>query len=189
MDLLQWLKYFLIKRTSGCDIKDENFSNKELTEELHKPKKRKVHSPFIENIWDVDLVYMKLIKKINKGFRFILCVIDIYSKCEWDIPLKDKKGMTITNAFQTILDESNCKLNRIWVDKCREFYNRSMKSWLKNDIIMYLAHNEGESVVTEGFMRILKNKIYDCMTSIAKNMYIDKLDDIDNKYISIYGTY
>ena len=54
---------------------------------------------------------------------------------------------------------------------------------------MYLAHNEGESVVTEGFIRILKNKIYDCMTSIAKNMYIDKLDDIDNKYISIYGTY
>ena len=101
---------------------------------------------------------MKLISKFTKGFRFILCVIDIYSKYEWDIPWKDKKGMTISNAFQTILDKSNCKPNRIWVYKCREFYNRSMKSWLKNDIEMYLAHNEGEPVVTEGFIRILKTK-------------------------------
>ena len=64
---------------------------------------------------------MQLISKFNKGFRFLLCVIDIYSKYAWVIPLKDKKGITISNAFHKILDESNHKQNKIWVDKGSEF--------------------------------------------------------------------
>ena len=77
--------------------------------------------------------------------------------------LKDKKGIiTIASAFQKVLDESNCKLTKIWVDKGREFYNRSMKSWLQdNDIEMYSTHNEGKSAVLERFTGTLKNKIYD----------------------------
>ena len=71
---------------------------------------------------------MQLMSKSNKGFRFLLCVIDIYSKYACVIPLKDKKGITITNAFQKILKESNRKPNKIWVDKGSEFYNKSMKS-------------------------------------------------------------
>ena len=68
-----------------------------------------------------------------------------------------------------------------------EFYNRSMKSWLeKNDIEMYSTHNEGKSVIAERFIRTLKNKIYKYMTSISKNVYIDKLDDIVNKYNNTY---
>ena len=91
---------------------------------------------------------MQLISKFKKGCRFLLCVIDIYSKFAWVIPLKGKKGTTITNAFQKILNESNCKPNKIWVDKGSEFYNRSMKSWLeKNDIESYSTHNEGKSIV------------------------------------------
>ena len=66
---------------------------------------------------------MQLIKNFYKGFRFFLCLIDIYSNYAWVIPLKDKKGITITNAFQKILKESNCKPNKIWVDKGSEFYN------------------------------------------------------------------
>ena len=100
-------------------------------EELHKTIIRKLnkrtHSPFIENNWCADLAYMQFITKFNKGFRFLLCVIDIYSKYAWFIPLKDKKGNTITNAFQQILDESNRIPNKIWVDKGSEFYIRSMK--------------------------------------------------------------
>ena len=85
---------------------------------------------------------MQLIGKLNKGFRFLLCVINIYRKHAWVIPLKDKKGVTITYAFQKILNRSNRKLNKIWVDKDSEFYNRSIKSWLeKNDIEMYSKHN------------------------------------------------
>ena len=87
--------------------------------------------------------------------------------------MKDKRGIPITNAFQTNLKESNRKPNKIWVDKGSKFYNRSMKSWLeKNAIEMYSTHNKGKSVVAERFMRILKNKIYMYMTSISKNVYI-----------------
>ena len=95
---------FFDKKASGGTIKNEIVSNKELAEELHKAiirnfNKRKVHSPFIDNIWGTDLPDMQLISKFNKEFRFLLCVIDIYSKYAWVIPLKDKKRITITNAF------------------------------------------------------------------------------------------
>ena len=108
---LQVYKYF-DKKTGGT-VKNKNISNKELAEELHKPitrkiNKRKVHSPFTGNIWGGDLADMQLISKFNKGLRFLLCAIDIYSKNAWVIPLKYKKRITITNAFQKILDESNC---------------------------------------------------------------------------------
>ena len=90
--------------------------------------------------------------------------------------MKDKKGVNIVNAFQKNLDDLKRKPNKIWVDKQSEFYNRSMKSWLKdNDIAMHSTHNEGKSVVAERFIRTLKNKIHKYMTSISKNVYIDKL--------------
>ena len=78
-------------------------------------------------------------------------------------------------------------LIKIWVDNGREFYNRSMKSLLQNnDIELCSTHNEGKSVVAERFIRTLKNKIYKYFTSVSKNMYIDKLDDIVNKYNNTY---
>ena len=126
---------------------------------------------------------MQLISKFNKGFRFLLCVIDIYSKYAWVVPLKYKKGVSIVNVFQSILNKFNRKPNKIWIDKGGEFYNRSMKSWLeKNDIEMYSTHNEGKSVVAERIIREIKNKIYKYMTVISKNVYIDKLDNIVHKY-------
>ena len=130
---------------------------------------------------------MQLISKFNKGFRFLLCVIDIFSKYAWVILLKDKKGINIINAFQKILKESNRKPNKIWVDKGSGFYNSSFEKWLKdNDIEMYSIHNEGKSVVTERFIRTLKNKIYNYMTSISKNVYVDKLDDVVDEYNNTY---
>ena len=71
---------------------------------------------------------MQLISKFNKGIRFLLCVIDIYSKYAWVIPLKNKKGIRITDAFQKILKKSNKKPSKIWVEKGSKFYNRSVKS-------------------------------------------------------------
>ena len=125
---------------------------------------------------------MQLISKFNKGFRFLLCVIDIFSKYARVFPLKDKKGVSIANAFQKILDDSKRKPNKIWVDKGGEFYNNSFKKWLQdNDIAIYSTHNEGKSVASERFIRTLKNKIYKYMISISKNAYIDKLDDLVNE--------
>ena len=130
---------------------------------------------------------MQLISKFNKGFRFLLCVIDIFSKYAWVIPLKDKKGISIVNAFQKILKESNRKPNKIWVDKGSEFYNNSFKKWLKDKHIeMYSIHNKEKFVFPERFIRTLKTKIYKYMTSISKNVYINKLDDIVNKYNNTY---
>ena len=90
-------------------MKNQIISNKKLSEELHKPiisefKERKVKSPFIDNIWSVDLADIQLISKFNQRFKLLLCVIDIYSRYAWVIPLKDKKGITITNAFQDIVN-------------------------------------------------------------------------------------
>ena len=128
---------------------------------------------------------MQLISKFNKRIRFLLCVIDIFSKYAWVVPLKDKKGIGIVNAFQKILKESDRKPNKIWVDKGSEFYNNSFKKWLKDYYIeMYSIHNEGKSVATERF-RTLNNKIYKYMTAISKNIYISKLD-IVNEYNNTY---
>ena len=110
-------------------------------------------------------------------------VIDIFSKYAWVVPLKDKKGVSIVDAFQKILDDSNRKPNKIWVDKGSEFYNNSFKKWLKdNDIEMHSIHNEGKSVVAEIFIKTLKTKIFKYTNSILKNVYIYKLDDIVNEY-------
>ena len=105
----------------------------QLPKELHKPiirkfEKRKVYSSFRNNIWGADIADMKLFSKFNKGFRFLLCVINIYNKYAWVIPLKDKKGVSIVNAFQKLLDTSERKPNKIWVDKGSEFYNNSFKN-------------------------------------------------------------
>ena len=130
---------------------------------------------------------MQLLSKYNKGIRFLLCVIDIFSKYAWVVPLKDKKGISIVKAFQIILKQSNRKPNKIWVDKGSEFYNAFSKKWLRdNDIVMYST--QGKSVVAERFIRTLKGKIYKYMTSISKNVYIDKLDDIVNEYNNTYHT-
>ena len=113
-------------------------SNKELAEGLHKPiigksNKQKVYSSFMDNICSADLFDMQLVSKFNKGLTFLLCVIDIFTNYAWVIPLKDKKGITITNVFQKILDESNRKPNKIRKDKAGEFYNKSMTSWLEKN--------------------------------------------------------
>ena len=120
--------------------------NEPLANELHKPiirkfEKRKVYSSFKDNIWGVDLADMQLLSKYHKGIRFLQCVIDIFSKYAWVVPLKDKKGLSIVKAFQSILKQSNKKPNKIWVDKGSEFYNAYFKKWLRdNDIVMYSIH-------------------------------------------------
>ena len=150
-------------------------------------EKRKVHAAFKDNIWGADLADMKLLSRYNKGIRFLLCVIDIFSKYAWVVPLKDKKVVSIVKAFQSILKQSNRKPNKKWVDKGSEFYNASFKKWLQdNDIVMYSTNNEGKSVVAERFIRTLKSKIYKHMTSISKNVYIDNLNDIVNEYNNTY---
>ena len=177
---------------SGAKLIPEN---KQLANKLHKPiirkfEKIKVYSTFKDNIWGVDLADMQLLSKYNKGIRFLLCVINIFGKYAWVVPLKDKKGISIVKAFHLILKQSNSrKPNKIWVDKGSEFYNAYFTKWLRdNDIIMYSTHNERKSVVAERFIKTLKSKIYRYMTSISENVYIDKLDDTVDEYNNTYHT-
>ena len=158
-----------------------------LADELHKPiikkfDKRKVYSQFKDNIWGVDIADMQSLSKKNKGIKYPLCAIDLYSKYAFVISLKDKKGISIVNAFNKIIKQSERKPKKIWVDQGGEFYNNVFKKWLSdNYIIMYSTYNEGKSVVAERFIRTLKNKLYKYMTATGKNVYY-VLDDVVNKY-------
>ena len=93
----------------------------------------------------------------------------MFSKYAWVVPIKDKKGTSIANAFKKILSDSNRKPNEIWVDQGGEFYNNAFKDFLKiNNIEMYSTYNEGKSTVAERFIRTLKNKIFQHMTAFSK---------------------
>ena len=159
-----------------------------LAEERHKPiirkfNKRKVYSQFKDNIWGVDLADMQSLSRKNKGIKYLLCAIDLHSKYAFVIPLKDKKGISIVNAFNKIIKQSNRKPNKKWVDQGGEFYNNVFEKWMSdNDINMYSTYNEGKSVVAERFIRTLKNKLYKHMTATGKNVYYDVLDDAVYKY-------
>ena len=100
---------FFDKKSKGTGIGNEIKENQQLGHELHKPiirkfKKRRMYSSFKDNIWSVDLADMQLIIKYNKGIRFLLCAIDLFSKYAFVVPLKGKKGTSIVNAFQSILE-------------------------------------------------------------------------------------
>ena len=131
--------------------------NYQLAEELLKPiirkfKKRKVYSSFRDNICGADLADMQSSRKYSKGIKYLLCATDLFSKYAWVIPLKDKRGISIVNAFQKIISEGR-KPNKIWVDQGFEFYNNSFEDFLKmNNIEMYSTYNEGKSVIAERFI-------------------------------------
>ena len=177
---------FFGKKSTGSGIKRD--SSLILADELHKTvikkfNKRKVYSQFKDIIWGVDLADMQSLSRKNKGIKYLLCAIDLYSKYAFVVPLKDKKGISIVDTFNKIIKQSNKKPNKKWVDQGGEFYNNNFKKWLSdNDVIMYSTYNEGKSVAAERFIRTLKNKLYKHMTATGKNVYYDVLDDAVNKY-------
>ena len=124
------------KKACGSGTEKEDISNKELAEELHKTvirkfQKWKVPSPFIDNIWDADLAEMQRISKCDIWISFLLCFTDIFSKYAWVIPLKNKNALQLRMLPKKILEESNCKPTKMWVDKGSECYNRTMKSFFR----------------------------------------------------------
>ena len=151
------------KKSSGSSVDAE--PNYQLAKELRrqilrKIKKRIVYSFFRDNIWGVDLADMQSLSKYNKGINYLLCVIDLFSKYAWVVPLKYKRGITIVNTFQKIFSKGR-KPNKIWVDQGGEFYNNFLKRFLKmNNIEMYSTYYQGKSVLAERFIRTLKKKIF-----------------------------
>ena len=159
-----------------------------LADELHKPVKRKfqrrhVNAFSIDDVWGADLVDMREWEKQNKGYKYMLNVIDVLSKYAWSIPMKNKTGMTTLEAFRKIEKESGRIPKHLWVDKGLEFYNKDVKSWLKeNNIIIYSTYSEHKSVVVERFNRTLKETMWKRFTAENTRNWIDMLDTLIRKY-------
>ena len=143
---------FFDKKSSGSGVDTE--PNYHLANELHRQiirkfKRRKVYSSFRDNIWGVYLTDMQSLSKYNKGIKYLLCAINLFSKYAWVVPLKDKRGISIVNAFQKIISKG-FKPNKIWVDQGGEFYNKLLEKFLKiNSIEMYPTYNKGKSFIAE----------------------------------------
>ena len=152
---------FAQTRTGG-GVKPELKWKDQLAVELHRPvnrkfKRRRVIANGVDDIWSADLVDMQWNSRENKGYKYLLNVIDVFSKYAWSLPIKDKTGKTITDTFQKLVKTSGRKPKMLWVDQGTEFYNTVFRSWLKDrDIEMYSVHNEGKAVVVERFNRTLK---------------------------------
>ena len=162
--------------------------NEELADELHAPvrrkfKRRRVISYGVDDVWSCDLVEMQEWKKQNKGYRYMLNVIDVHSKYAWSIPLKDKTGKTVLDAFKQIVNSSGRKPDHIWVDEGKEFYNKHMDEWIKeNNINRYSTHGEHKSAVVERFNRTLKTIMWKRFTAENTRNWIDMLDKLLFQY-------
>ena len=133
----------------------------ELAEELHKPIRRKfvkrtVFAKNVDDIWTADLVDMQPFSRENKGFKYLLTVIDVFSKYGWIIPLKTKTGAEVAESFQSLF-QKNKPPTKLWTDKGTEFYNANMKKVLeKNNVLLYSTENEEKSSIAERWNRTMK---------------------------------
>ena len=122
---------------------------------------------------------MESLPSKSRDVKYLLWVIDVFTKYVWLKVLKDKKVKTVFHGFIEIVNESNRKPNKLCVDQRRYFYNSLMRKWLDdNDILMYSTHNEGKSVVIERFTKFLKSKIYKKLTANDSKSYLGYLDKL-----------
>ena len=126
----------------------------------------------IDKIWCSDLVEMQRFSKFNKSYRYLLMVLDLFSKYGWIVPLMDKKGETVTEAFKTIFKEGR-KPQYLWTDKGKEYYNKNMKELLeKNGLALYSTENEEKSSVVKDGTAQLKPK---CGSSLLSRVILSIL--------------
>ena len=119
---------------------------------------------------------MQAFTKFNRGVKYLLAVIDVFSKYGWLIPLKDKTGKSVASALKTIFEERKPK--KVWVDKGKEFYNKDVKDL----ITLYSTENEEKASVVERWIRTMKEKMYKYFTANSANVYIDQLPDLVKEY-------
>ena len=180
--LLQAKVYFGL----GVDEKNKSI---QLALELHRQFKRspdylsvKVFNK--DEIWSADLVEMPHENQGRSGtYKYILTVIDLYTRYAWAIPLKDKTSNTVTHAFQSLR-----KLpKKLWTDKGKEFYNKVFQSFLKhNNVMLYSTFNEGKAVVVERFNRTLKDMMWKKFTVQDNQKWVQLLPELVDKYNNSY---
>ena len=175
------------KRRLGWGIEWSN----ELADELHKPirkkfKKRRVFVSGTDAIWTADLVDMQSFSKSNKGFKYILMIIDVFSKYGWAIPLKTKTGPEVTKAFRDLW-RTQKPPQKLWTENGKEFYNKSMKELLeKNNVQLYSTENEEKSSIVERWNRTSKGDMWKYFSANNTMKCIDILPNLIKKYNNTY---
>ena len=165
-----------------------SYWSQELAEELHKPitrnfRKRRVISYGIDKIWAADLVEMQKFSKWNKGVKYLLMVIDVFSKYGWIKPLKDKKTESVSLAFDEIFKKSKRKPTMLWTDKGSEFISKHFKEFLKkNKIKLYHTENEEKSSIVERWNKTMKNRMWKMFSANNNTVYWVKLEELVDDY-------
>ena len=158
--------------------------SRQLADELHKPitrnfSKRTVISNWIDEIWAADLVEMQKFSKWNKGVKYLLMVIDVFSKYGWINPSKDNKTESVSEAFDEIFKSSKRKPKMLWTGKGSEFISKHFKEFLKREgIKLYHTENEKKSSVVERWNKTMKNRMWKVFTVNNNTVYWDKLDKL-----------
>ena len=155
-----------------------------LANELHKPvrRRRTVFAKHVDDIWAADLVDMSSFSRWNKGYKYLLTVIDVFSKYGWMVSLKTKTGKEVAQAFRKLF--RNGHPWRLWTDKGTEFYNKQLKPVLTaNNVMLYSTENEEKSSVVERWNRTMKNIM---CTANNTQKYIDVLPSMVEKYNNTY---
>ena len=164
----------------------------ELADELHRPvrrkfQKRKVFAKTIDDIWSADLIEMVPLAKYNKGYKYLLMIIDVFSKYGWIMPVKAKTGAAVSAAFEKVFETSGRVPSKLWVDKGREFYNATVQQLLKKKgVSMYSTENEEKSSIVERWNRTIKRNMWKYFTANNTHKYIDILPELVEKYNKTY---
>ena len=174
---------FLTEKTGSGIQWTNNMAN-----ELHKPIRKKFLKRFVfvrevDDTWGSDLIELPKLSKKNSGFRYVLMLIDVFSKYGWAVPLKTKSGKEVASALQSIFRKKHCK--RIWVDRGREYYNKDVAAVLrKYNIQIYSTNNDEKCSVVERFNRTIKNQLYRYFSANGTQKYTDILQPLIDKYNS-----
>ena len=154
---------------------------------LHKPIRRRfrrnrVIVGGIDEQWQMDLADMQSRQKFNDGYRYLLVCIDVFSKYAWVVPLKDKTGLSLVDAFKIILANGR-KPEKIITDQGTEFFDKRFKALLKDeDIELYNTYNETKASVVERLIRTLKTRMWRYFTAKKTMRYMDMLPDLVYSY-------
>ncbi len=182
-------------KTTNKNIKKgdvEKYLSKQDEYTLHKPIRKKFNRNRvvvygIDNTWEMDLVDMRKHSKENKGFHYILTVIDIFSKFAWGKLLINKKQETVLEALKSIINDSGRIPNKIHADEGKEFWNLQLKNYLeKQNIKLYITQSGLKASVVERFNRTLKERMYRWFTLKKQDVYYDVFDKFFDSYNSSY---
>ena len=166
--------------------------SQQLADELHKPitrnfRKRRVISYGFDKLWAGDLIEIQRYSKWNNGIKYLLTIIDVFSKYGWIVPLKDKKTESVSSAFDLIFKKSKRKPEMLWTDKGSEFISKHFKEFLKkNNVKLYHTENKEKSSIVERWNKTMKYRMWKMFSANNNTIYWDKLDKLVDDYNNTY---